>query len=74
MKRLGYVNAQEMLAERFHMDTDLLAALNPGVALDQKGANIKVLAAQRPKPQQAVRLDADKSRGLLIAYGATTQF
>ncbi|MDP2356885.1 MAG: L,D-transpeptidase [Beijerinckiaceae bacterium] len=70
LKRLGYVSAQEMLAERFHMDTDLLAALNPGVALDVKGANVKVLAAQRPKPQQAMRLDADKRRGLLIVYGA----
>ncbi len=70
MKRLGYVSAQEMLAERFHMDTDLLAALNPGVALDQQGANVKVLAAQRPKPQRAVRLDANKSRGLLIVYGS----
>lgn len=69
MKSLGYVSAPEMLAERFHMDTDLLAALNPGVALDQKGANVKVLAAQRPKPRQAMRLDADKSRGLLIVYG-----
>lgn len=69
MKTLGYVNAQEMLAERFHMDTDLLAALNPGVALDKEGANVKVFAAQRPKPQPAMRLDADKQRGLLIVYG-----
>jgi lipoprotein-anchoring transpeptidase ErfK/SrfK len=52
------------------MDTDLLAALNPGVALDKEGANVKVLAAQRPEPQQAKRLDADKGRGLLIVYGA----
>ena len=70
MKRLGYVNAQEMLAERFHMDTDLLAALNAGVALHEKGANVKVLAAQRPEPEQATRIDADKGRGLLIVYGA----
>lgn len=70
MKRLGFVSAQEMLAERFHMDTDLLAALNPGVALHEKGANVKVLAAQRPKLQQAMRLLADKGKSLLIVYGA----
>src|SRR5205085_6516226 len=35
LKRLGYTSASEMLAERFHMDEDLLQRLNRARKFDQ---------------------------------------
>ena len=34
MKRVGYRNAKEAIAEKFHMSERLLAMLNPHVPLD----------------------------------------
>src|SRR5205085_6146761 len=42
LKRLGYTSAAEMLAERFHMDEDLLDRLNRGKTLDEAGTTITV--------------------------------
>jgi lipoprotein-anchoring transpeptidase ErfK/SrfK len=42
LKRLDYTGPAEMLAERFHMDAELLAHLNPGKAFDQVGTVITV--------------------------------
>jgi len=42
LKRLDYTGPAEMLAERFHMDEELLAELNPGKAFDQAGTVIAV--------------------------------
>lgn len=44
---LGYTNAREMLAERFHMSRDLLSALNPGKPFDKPGT-VLLVAAVRP--------------------------
>lgn len=41
---MGYTNPQEMLAERFHMQRDLLSALNPGKSFDKAGTGILVAA------------------------------
>jgi lipoprotein-anchoring transpeptidase ErfK/SrfK len=69
MKRLAYTSPVEMLAERFHMDDDLLKALNPKARFDEAGAKIIVANVERTKKGPVARLDADKARGLLIAYG-----
>ena len=37
LDRLGYSGPEELLAEKFHMDVDLLKALNPGKPLDKAG-------------------------------------
>src|SRR4051812_11574317 len=37
LERLGYSSSQELLAEKFHMDEDLLVALNPGRDLEKAG-------------------------------------
>ena len=42
LKRLDYTGPAEMLAERFHMSEDLLAALNRGKDFDQAGTVITV--------------------------------
>ena len=42
LEELGYRSARELLAEKFHMSEDLLAALNKGKDFDQPGAEIIV--------------------------------
>ncbi|WP_247634488.1 L,D-transpeptidase [Methylobacterium sp. 37f] len=54
---LGYTSPREMLAERFHMSPDLLAALNPDAAFDKAGTVIVVAAVPaletgKPKPEE----------------------
>jgi lipoprotein-anchoring transpeptidase ErfK/SrfK len=58
LKRLDYTGPAEMLAERFHMDEELLAALNPGKAFDQAGTVI--LVANVNLKQVALRAKIDK--------------
>ncbi|GJD35289.1 L,D-transpeptidase [Methylobacterium aerolatum] len=78
---LGYTNAREMLAERFHMSRDLLTALNPGKPLDKAGTVLTVAAVQpmaddKPKgkdlPQdpKVERITVDKTNRDLRAFGA----
>lgn len=42
LDRLSYLGADELLAEKFHMDVDLLKALNPGKSFDKAGTSIVV--------------------------------
>jgi lipoprotein-anchoring transpeptidase ErfK/SrfK len=77
---LGYTRVTEELAERFHMDEDLLEALNPD-AQWIAGETVAVAAYGPNKEGKVARIEADKSdrqlRGydadgkLLVAYPAT---
>lgn len=77
---LGYTRVTEELGERFHMDEDLVIALNPNAKF-VPGEQIAVAEHGPDKEGQVVRLEADKSarqlRGydsegtLLVAYPAT---
>jgi len=72
LKRLDYTCASEMLAERFHMDEDLLARLNRGKKLDQAGTIITVANVNVKPAALATKLDkieVDKSRKLVRALG-----
>lgn len=58
---LGYTDAREMLAERFHMSRDLLGALNPDAAFDKPGTVIAVAAVpamERGKPKAEAKARA----------------
>ena len=73
LKRLDYTSAAEMLAERFHMDEDLLGRLNRGKTLDQAGtvitvANVNVKAASLDT--KLARIEVDKKRKLVRALSA----
>jgi lipoprotein-anchoring transpeptidase ErfK/SrfK len=60
---LGYISAQERLAEKFHMSEQLLAELNPGEQFDTPGHSI--VAASKLAgviPAKASRLEIDKTR------------
>jgi lipoprotein-anchoring transpeptidase ErfK/SrfK len=70
LKRLDYTSAAEMLAERFHMDEDLLTRLNRGKKLDQAGTVITV-ANVNVKPvaleTKLGKIEVDKKRKLVRA-------
>lgn len=68
-KFLGYASIEESLAERFHMDIDLLKALNPG-ARYTVGEPVYVAAYGPDLKGEVVRIEADKSLRQVRAYGA----
>ena len=80
LKFLGYASVTEELGERFHMDEDLLKALNPN-AQWVAGEAVAVAAWGPNKEGKVARIEADKGdrqvRGyaadgtLLVAYPAT---
>ena len=55
LKYLGYRGPREALAEKFHMDEDLLKALNPHADFDQVGESIVVAAKVSEPRQKSVR-------------------
>ena len=65
LKRLDYTGVTEMLAERFHMDEDLLEQLNRGKNFDEAGTVI-VIANVNTKPvalkTKVGKLEIDKTR------------
>jgi lipoprotein-anchoring transpeptidase ErfK/SrfK len=70
MEFLGYARITELLGERFHMDEDLLLALNPGAQFT--AGETVVVAAYGPdvtEPKVA-RIVADKVARQLRAYDA----
>lgn len=83
LERLGYRDAEEMLAERFHMDPALLRALNRGKRFDRPGETILVAkvagepaageAKSGARPREAARpvrrIEVLKGVRELRAYG-----
>lgn len=67
---IAYRDVPEMLAERFHMDEDLLKRLNPNADFGKAGTRLLV-ADPGPDPDPEVKVERiviDKSRGELFAY------
>jgi lipoprotein-anchoring transpeptidase ErfK/SrfK len=69
LKYLGYTSLPEELAERFHMDIDLLKALNPAARF-APGELIFGAAIGAGRQGQVVRIVADKALGQVRAYAA----
>lgn len=67
-KFLGYTSIEESLGERFHMDIDLLKALNPSAGFTT-GEPIRVAAYGPDLEGEVVRIEADKSLRQVRAYG-----
>ena len=68
---LGFTSAREALAEKFHMSEALLIALNPGKSFDKAGETIIVVAVEAAaKPPQVTRIEVDKTRQTVKAFGA----
>lgn len=66
---LGYASLGEELGERFHMDTDLLVALNPS-ATYAAGDHVYVAAYGPDRTGEVARIEADKSLRQVRAYDA----
>jgi len=69
LKFLGYTRITEELGERFHMDEDLLKALNPQAKF-AAGEQIAVAAYGPNKEGKVAKIEADKSDRQLRAYDA----
>ena len=72
LDHLGYTGPTELLAEKFHMDEDLLKALNPGRRFDRAGTVIVVAnVRERPKldknRQKVTKIEVVKSDHILRA-------
>ena len=68
MKRLGFRGPAEMLAERFHMDEDLIKALNPDADFSKPGTEILVADPAAEPTAKVTRVVVDKSDGDLRAF------
>ena len=71
LDRLGYESPREMLAERFHMDEDFLAAINPGADFSKAGTKIAVVSAGDEKLSgEVARIEVRKGEGAVVALSA----
>lgn len=69
MTHLGYTSIAEKLAERFHMDVDLMYALNP-TAQFVPGETLSVAVIGAPRTGNVKRIEAHRKAGELVAYDA----
>lgn len=71
--RSGYADLQELLAERGWCSTDLVATLNPGVALGdlQPGDEVVLPDVQQAKPlPRLARIEIDLTEKLVLGFDA----
>jgi lipoprotein-anchoring transpeptidase ErfK/SrfK len=70
MKRVGYRNAKEAIAEKFHLSERLLGMLNPGLSFNQVGQQIVVPNVVLDESKGLVtKVEVDKDRQTVKAYG-----
>jgi lipoprotein-anchoring transpeptidase ErfK/SrfK len=62
LERLPYTGPIELLAEKFHMDEDLLRALNPGKSFEKPRTRIVVANVSDRKQARAAKVIVDKKR------------
>jgi lipoprotein-anchoring transpeptidase ErfK/SrfK len=67
MKHLGYTSVPEKLSERFHMDIDLLKALNSGSAF-AVGDTVTVAAPGAAREGTVKRIEVRKRAGQVLAF------
>ncbi|WP_237392569.1 L,D-transpeptidase [Aurantiacibacter rhizosphaerae] len=71
LERVGYKNAQEMLAERFHMDQKFFSALNPNADLGKAGQKIVVISKGDGAVSGTItRIEVRKDAGEVAALDA----
>lgn len=69
LEHLGYTSAAEKIAERFHMDVDLLRTLNPDTDFRTAGATVMVANPARPQiATQVARIEVDRGEKAVKAY------
>jgi lipoprotein-anchoring transpeptidase ErfK/SrfK len=74
LARLAYTSPAELLAEKFHMDIDLLNRLNPGKPLDRAGTTILVTDPGTDEPEfEVARIEVDKAISAVKAFDTDDQ-
>ena len=75
LKSMAFTGPRELLAERFHMDEQLLERLNPDADLTKAKTEIVVAAVENPKEgrntddgEKADRIEIDKSENTLRLF------
>ncbi|SMQ74775.1 Lipoprotein-anchoring transpeptidase ErfK/SrfK [Altererythrobacter xiamenensis] len=82
MEKLGYRDAKEMLAERFHMDQDFLSALNPDADFSKAGTKLVIvshgdnaldadIARIEVRKGESTVVGLDGAGGIVVSYPAT---
>ena len=69
MSWLGFHDPAEMLAEKFHMDEELLKTMNGGADFNKAGTKILVAAPEQPAEQKVLKIKIARSDGTLFGYG-----
>ncbi len=68
MDALGYETAEEMLAERFHMDVDFLKMLNPGADFAKAGTKLNIVShGKRDFSAAIAKIEVRKADNLVVA-------
>ena len=67
---LGYTSSRQMLAERFHMDEQLLTELNPGADLTKAGTRIVVVDPGEASLPEVKTIEVDKNKEEVTAFDA----
>ncbi|OWV72743.1 hypothetical protein ATY76_08020 [Rhizobium sp. R339] len=67
MASMGYTSVEEKLSERFHMDIDLMKALNPGADF-APGKTIQVVVTGSPRDGKVKRIEVNGKTGQVLAY------
>lgn len=70
LERFSYTSPLEALAEKFHMDQDLLKALNPDADFGKAGTTILVTAPMATPLPRVERIEVDKAEKEVRAYDA----
>jgi lipoprotein-anchoring transpeptidase ErfK/SrfK len=73
LERTAYGSAAEAIAEKFHMDEDLLRTLNPGVDFASAGAEIVVANAGGELSGQVASIEIDTREKVVRAFDAEGQ-
>lgn len=73
LENVGYESAAEAVAEKFHMDEDLLRTLNPGVDFATAGAEIVVANAGGNLGGQVASIEIDTRNSSVRAFDASGQ-
>jgi lipoprotein-anchoring transpeptidase ErfK/SrfK len=73
LQHVGYESAEEAIAEKFHMDDDLLRTLNPGVDFTQAGTEIIVANGGGELTSQVASVEVDVAAGAVRAFDASNQ-
>lgn len=73
LERVGYESAAEAIAEKFHMDEDLLRTLNPGIDFTAAGTEIVVANGGGELSTPVASVEVDVSAGAVRAFDASNQ-